>query len=57
MLRTAHYFTRQALREQRAARQALTDAARERHSTLAAHFASIAEGIRQSKTQPPAALE
>ena len=57
MLRTAHYFTRQALREQRAARQALTDAARERHSALAAHFSSIAEGIRQSKAQPPAASD
>lgn len=46
MLRTAHYFTRQALREQRAARQALTEAARDRHSALAAHFASLAENAR-----------
>lgn len=43
MLTSVHYFTRQASRERRLAREALTDAARERHSALAAHFASLAK--------------
>lgn len=43
MLTTVHYFTRRASRERRMAREALTEAARERHTTLATHFALLAE--------------
>jgi hypothetical protein len=49
MVSTVHYFERQAARERRAAREALTEAARERHAALAAHFATMAEGAQQSR--------
>ncbi len=49
MVSTVHYFERQAARERRAAREALTEAARERHAALAAHFATLAERAQQSR--------
>jgi len=52
MVSTVHYFERQASRERRAARQALTDAARDRHAALAAHFAMLAEHAQQSAAAP-----
>lgn len=55
MLTTVHYFTRRAARERRLAREALTEAARARHTALADHFALLAEGSRDSQ-QPPQAL-
>lgn len=50
MLTTVHYFTRRASRERRAAREALTDAARERHAALADHFTMLAEREQQSRS-------
>lgn len=55
MLTTVHYFTRRAARERRMAREALTEAARERHANLAAHFALLAERAHEGQ-QPQAAL-
>jgi alpha-D-ribose 1-methylphosphonate 5-triphosphate diphosphatase PhnM len=42
-----HFFTRQAARETKAARQALTDAARQRHLELATHYSKQAEQLQQ----------
>ena len=52
MVNTVHYFHRQAARERRAAREALTEAARERHATLAAHFATMAERAQHGSAAP-----
>ena len=54
MLTTVHYFTRRASRERRMAREALTEAARERHATLADHFTMLAQRAEQG--QGPQAL-
>lgn len=51
MLTTVHYFTRRASRERRLAREALTEAARARHTSLADYFAMMAE--RSQDDQPP----
>ena len=50
MLNTVHYFHRQAARERRKAREALTEAAKERHALLAAHFASLAERAKHGSS-------
>ena len=55
MVMTVHYFTRQALRERRLAREALTEAARERHAHLATHFGNLAERA-QIGLQPQQAI-
>ncbi|MEO6361169.1 MAG: hypothetical protein ABIO43_11450 [Sphingomicrobium sp.] len=49
MLTTVHYFTRRASRERRLAREALTEAARERHASLADYFAMMAERAQQGQ--------
>ncbi len=38
MLLNVHFYTRQAARESKAARKAVTDAARQRHETMAAAY-------------------
>ena len=43
MLTNFHYLTRRASRERRLAREALTDTARQRHASLAEHFAAQAQ--------------
>ena len=55
MLTTVHYFTRRASRERRLAREALTDSARQRHASLAEHFAAQAQRAHEGR-QPPQAL-
>lgn len=55
MLTTVHYFTRRASRERRLAREALTEAARERHANLAAHFTMLAERANEGQ-EPQQAL-
>jgi len=50
MLTTVHYFTRRASHERRLAREALTEAARERHASLADHFAMLADGQMQPRS-------
>jgi hypothetical protein len=47
MYLNVHFFTRQAAREAKAARQALTDAARQRHLEMATHYARQAEQLQQ----------
>lgn len=47
MYLNVHFFTRQAARETKAARQALTDAARRRHMEMAAHYATRAEQLQR----------
>ncbi len=47
MYLNVHFFTRQAAREAKAARQALTDAARQRHLEMATHYAKQAEQLQQ----------
>lgn len=42
-----HFLRRQAARETKAARVALTEAARERHMTMATHYARRAEQLQQ----------
>jgi hypothetical protein len=54
MLTTMHYFQRQASRERRAAREALTETARDRHAALAARFANLAERAEQGNGAPEA---
>jgi hypothetical protein len=54
MMSTVHYFERQASRERRAAREALTDAARERHASLAEHFAAQAQRAQQKRASSDA---
>ena len=46
MYPSVHYLTRQAVREKMAASRALTEAARERHLALAAHYSQRAEAMR-----------
>jgi len=41
-----HFLNRQAAREKLAAKQALTDAARQRHLALAEHYLKRAEAAR-----------
>ena len=41
-----HFLTRRAVRERLAARQALTEAARERHLALADHYQRRAEAMQ-----------
>jgi t-SNARE complex subunit (syntaxin) len=41
-----HYLNRQAMREKLAAKQALTEAARQRHLALAEHYLQRAEAAR-----------
>ncbi len=48
MYPSVHFFTRQAAREKVAAQKALTDAARERHLTLAEYYQKRAEAVRVS---------
>jgi hypothetical protein len=50
MLTTVHYFTRRAARERRLAREALTETARQRHASLADHFASLAQASQHGQT-------
>lgn len=50
MVTTVHFYERRASRERRAAREALTEAARERHSALAAHFTGLAQSAQQSRS-------
>jgi hypothetical protein len=45
---SVHFLTRQAAREKLAARRALTDAARERHLSLAVDFEKRAEAMRSA---------
>lgn len=49
MITTVHFYERRASRERRAAREALTETARERHAALAAHFADLARQAQQSR--------
>lgn len=42
-----HFLNRQAARERLAAKQALTDAARERHLALAEHYSKRAEAAQE----------
>ena len=46
MYPNVHFLNRQAAREKLAARQALTEAARERHLALAEHYSKRAEAAR-----------
>ncbi len=46
MYLNVHFFTRQAARETKAARRALTDAARQRHLAMATQYAKRAEQLR-----------
>jgi hypothetical protein len=41
-----HFLDRQAVRERLAAKQALTETARERHLALAEHYSRRAEALR-----------
>jgi hypothetical protein len=45
---SVHFLNRQAAREKLAARRALTDAARERHLSLADDFEKRAEAMRSA---------
>ena len=46
MYLNVNFFTRQAARETKAARRALTDAARQRHLEMATHYAKKAEQLQ-----------
>ena len=48
---TVHFFTRQAAREAQAAKRALTDAAKQRHMSMAAHYAERAEQLQRQARQ------
>lgn len=50
MLLNVHYLTRQAARETKAARQALTETAKQRHLRLADHYALRAQELEQTKS-------
>jgi hypothetical protein len=45
---SVHFFDRQAAREKMAAKRALTEAARERHLTLALDYQKRAEALRSN---------
>jgi len=45
MRHNVHFYTRQAAREENAARTALTDAARQRHETMAAEYRAKASEL------------
>jgi hypothetical protein len=47
MYLNVHFFTRQAARETKAARRALTDAARQRHLEMASHYAMRAQELQR----------
>ena len=51
MHHNVHFFTRQAARETKAARVALTEAARDRHLTMANLYALRAEQLRRGAEQ------
>jgi hypothetical protein len=51
MLLNVHYLTRQAARETKAARQALTEKARQRHLRLAEQYALRAEELQQARAR------
>lgn len=51
MLLNVHYLTRQAARERKAARQALTETARQRHLQLADHYALRAQELQQGASR------
>lgn len=46
MIHNVHFYTRQAARESVAARKALTEAARQRHLSMAQKYAETAEQLR-----------
>jgi hypothetical protein len=49
MVLNVHYLTRQAARETKAARQAVTETARQRHLRLADQYALQAQELHESK--------
>ena len=46
MLHNIHFYTRQAARESKAARRALTEAARQRHVAMAEHYSNRAKRLQ-----------
>ena len=46
MLHNVHFYTRQAARESKAARKAVTEAARQRHLALADHYSRRAQQLQ-----------
>ena len=54
MVSKANYYQRQAAREAKAAKQAVTEAARNRHSELAARFEQLASQSQSPSVAGPA---